>query len=246
MTKKNTPVYVYCRTSNQNKKARSDSDSYSRQLRSIKDYARWRKLCVKEIFYDEGVCGSDLEARREFARMMEALEEGDTKTFIVSDISRFSRSVLTGEIIKARCRESGITALDASTGHNLIIDSDTHPEVNLVNTMLQAFAEFNKQKVVYNLQEGRSQAKKLGRPIGGNPAYGKKGGDKAEVPPEELALIERLKDLRDFTTPPHRVSLRTIGKILDKEGFKTRKGTQFSAQQLSRICKDNGISKYKV
>ena len=96
------------------------------QRRAVKEdkvFRQGKNWQIAETFYDcsvSGDNGTDLE-RDAFNEMMAKMKSNGIKTFVVSDSDRFSRSILTAEIMKQDCREHGISAFDASTGMDLAI-----------------------------------------------------------------------------------------------------------------------------
>ena len=224
-------VFAYCRTSNLNTKIAVDGDSKERQLKKIKSFARSKSWKVEEVFYDcsvSGDNGTDLSERDAFNDMMSKMKSNGVKTFVVADASRFSRSILTAEIIKQDCRENGISAFDASTGNDLAISKNENPEISLINSLLQAISEYDKLKTVQRLQSGRRRAKRLGKSIGGTVAFGGRE--------EEQNLLERLRHWRNRAVHG-RLSVREITEELNEEGFKTRRGTSYSRPMIAHIIK---------
>ena len=226
-------VFAYLRTSNKNTKLALDSDSKDRQLKMIRRFCRIKGFQIKDSFFDTSVSGdngTDLRERDQFNEMMSVMKGSEIKIFVVADQTRFSRSILTAEIIKNDCLDSGISAYDASTGNDLAVARNENPEVALINNLLQAISEYDKLKTCQKLQSGRHRAKRLGRRIGGNYAYGSKEG--------EQELVTRIVALRKDRVKYGRLSLRKIAEKINAEGFRTRKGTEFSRQQIYNILKN--------
>ena len=222
-------VFAYLRTSNMNSKIALDGDSKDRQLKSIRSYCRTKGWKVEDVFYDcsvSGDNGTDLSERDEWNEMMAQMKSNGIKTFVVADQSRFSRSILTAEIMKSDCRENKISVMDASTGNDLAVSKTENPEVALINNLLQAISEYDKLKTVQRLQSGRRKAKKKDKPIGGNYGYGSREG--------EGMLLNRIKELQNRVAYG-RMSLQKITNTLNAEGFRTRNESFFSKQQVHRI-----------
>ena len=222
-------VFAYLRTSNMNSKIALDGDSKDRQLKSIRSYCRTKGWKVEDVFYDcsvSGDNGTDLSERDEWNEMMAQMKSNGIKTFVVADQSRFSRSILTAEIMKSDCREYKISAMDASTGNDLAVSKTENPEVALINNLLQAISEYDKLKTVQRLQSGRRKAKKKDKPIGGNYGYGSREG--------EGMLLNRIKELQNRVAHG-RMSLQKITNTINAEGFRTRNESFFSKQQVHRI-----------
>ena len=76
---------------------------------------------------------------------------------------------------------------------------------------------------------GAESAKKQGRAIGGNYAYGAREG--------EAQLVARIKDLWTNRKEHGRLSLRQVAERINQEGYRTRKGTSFTRQQVFNIAK---------
>ena len=224
-------IFAYLRTSNLNTKVALDGDSKERQLKKVKSFARSKNWQVEEVFYDcsvSGDNGTDLGERDAFNEMMAKMKSNGIKTFVVADQSRFSRSILTAEIIKQDCRESGISAFDASTGNDLAISKDENPEISLINNLLQAISEYDKLKTVQRLQSGRRKAKKDGKYIGGQKPFGANENEKM--------MIKKLRDYRNRAVHG-RLSVQKIADRLNEDGFRTRKNTAFTRQGLEVIIK---------
>lgn len=225
-------VFAYLRTSNKNSKIAKDSDSKDRQLKGIRRFCRGKGWKIQETFYDCSVSGDngmDLTEREEFNEMMSRMKANGIKTFVVADQTRFSRSILTGQVMKKDCRENGISAFDASTGNDLAIDDSENPELDLINNVMEAISRYDKLKTIQKLQSGRRSAKKQGRAIGGNYAYGAREG--------EAQLVARIKDLWTNRKEHGRLSLRQVAERINQEGYTTRKGTSFTRQQVFNIAK---------
>ena len=97
-------VYAYLRTSNQNSQNAKDSDSKDRQLKKIKSFVRGKGWKIDQVFYDlsvSGDTGTDLSGRDEWNEMFAKMKSNGVKTFVVADQMRFSRSILTAEVMKA-------------------------------------------------------------------------------------------------------------------------------------------------
>ena len=151
-----------------------------------------------------------------------------TQIFGSGDQMRFSRSILTAEVMKADCRENGISAFDASTGNDLTINDVENPEIDLINNVMQAIAKYDKLKVVQRLQSGRRKAMKMGKSVGGQSRIGSNE--------KEREMIKRIKELR-FPKDKRRMSFQKIANILNTEGFTTRRGGIIQVIQIRNILK---------
>lgn len=114
-----------------------------------------------EVIYKEKFTGLKVE-RREFSKLLEALEKGDT--LVVTKLDRFARSVRGGiEVIK-ELFELGVRVHVLNMG---IIENT--PTGRLVFNIMMSFAEFERDMIVERTQEGKMIARqdpnfKEGRP----------------------------------------------------------------------------------
>ncbi len=83
------------------------------------------------------------------------------------------------------------------------------------------------------IREGLKKTKENGTKLG-RPKYGYSFGREHTPNPEEMEVVLRVKKLRE-----DKVVFREIVEILREEGYKTRKGTDFSIPQLHRIVTYN-------
>tara|TARA_Y100000588_G_scaffold388686_1_gene489509 strand:- start:2554 stop:3249 length:696 start_codon:yes stop_codon:yes gene_type:complete len=220
-------VYGYIRTSNKSLKRALDSDSYPRQQKAIKDFAKTKRWTVKRWFSDVGVSGDtgfDLSTRQAWSDMVTEMKANGVKAFAVASSDRLARSVVTHEILRQDLVAHGIEAFDASTGYSLTQAKEDDPEASLITGILRQLAEFEKVKLVEKLQAGKRRAKKKGKYIGGERPYGYFDG--------EDKLVSRILELR-------KLSLQKIANRLHEEGFRPRRAERFSRQQIHYILKAN-------
>ena len=230
-------VFAYLRTSNLNSKIAKESDSQDRQLKKIKSFIRSKGWKLEEIFFDcsvSGDNGADLADRDEWNEMMAKIKSNGVKAFVVADQTRFARSILTAEIMKQDCRENGIEAWDASTGNDLTINDLENPEIDLINNVMQAIAKYDKLKVVQRLQSGRRRAKKAGKSIGGQKAYG--------ATQDEREMIACAGEMR-FPQRGRGLSYQKIADSLNVQGYKTRAGGEIKVRQVVNLLTQYNLKK---
>ena len=80
------------------------------------------------------------------------------------------------------------------------------------------------------IREGLKKTKENGTKLG-RPKYGYSFGREHTPNPEEMKVVRRIKNLRQ-----DKVVFREIVEILREEGYKTRKGTNFSLRQVNLIA----------
>ncbi len=114
-----------------------------------------------DIIFDEKVTGMKVD-RKEFQKLLNQIEEGDTLT--VTKLDRFARSAEDGVKLIRELLGKGVKVHILNMG--LIEDT---PMGRLILRMLSAIAEFDRDMIVERLAEGKAVAKqkpgyKEGRP----------------------------------------------------------------------------------
>jgi DNA invertase Pin-like site-specific DNA recombinase len=230
-------VFAYIRTSNTNLKIAKESDSKSRQLKSIRAFCRSKGWKIKEIFYDLGVSGDngcDLSQREAFSEMLAEMKSNGIKGFVVADAARYSRSIITAAIIGEELRKNGITCLDASTGRDLVNKNAESPEESLIANILLCVSEFEKVKTTSRLLSGKLRKRRAGGYIGGVKPFGKD--------PNDIKVKNRIKQMRNaFADDDGRFTKTRIAKVLNEEGYRTRRGTKYSVQNVYHIVKTQSL-----
>jgi DNA invertase Pin-like site-specific DNA recombinase len=106
-------------------------------------------------YHGEAVKGSDpIDARPNFAAMLEALEANGTKTIIVETTNRFARDLMVQEVGFAMLRARGIELIAADSPSSFLDDT---PTARLIRQVLGAVSEFEKAMLVAKLR-GRATA----------------------------------------------------------------------------------------
>jgi DNA invertase Pin-like site-specific DNA recombinase len=217
----------------------ADKDSEKRQRAAIKAYAKSARFEIadEDWFYDPAVSGADpIETRPGFNRLLDRIEGNGVRVVIVEDASRFARDLITQELGILSLIKLEVRVVTAS-GDELTDTSD--PMKVAMRQIAGAFAELEKKRLVAKLKGARerkrlqnAQAKGEERRVtlaGRGKCEGRK--NVAEIAPEAVKLARELNDGR---------SLRTIAAELEAKGFKTRKGTRYSADAVKRMLGAGG------
>src|ERR1700682_4625191 len=94
---KTTKAFAYLRTSSATNIG-EDKDSGKRQTEAIETYAKRVGIELAGTFHEEAVKGSDqIDTRRGFAAMLEAIAGNGVRTIIVETASRFARDLILQE-----------------------------------------------------------------------------------------------------------------------------------------------------
>jgi len=210
----------------------AESQDKKRQRQAITAYTRGAKfeIATDDWFYDPAVSGADpIDTRPGFAALLNRIEGNGVRVVIVEDASRFARDLLTQELGILSLIKLGVKVF-TSTGDELTNTDD--PMKVAMRQIAGAFAELEKKRLVAKLKGARERkrAKAESTTLDGR---GKCEGRKsvAELAPDAVKLACKLNDGR---------SLRAIAAELEAAGYKTRKGTRYSADAVKRMLGEGG------
>lgn len=149
----------------------TEQQSYAHQIDAL-----MRAGCEKEDIYTDKLSGSKA-SRPEYDLVMKMLRPGDV--LHVTRLDRLSRSVqqLVNTGVELRDKGIGLRVLEQG------IDTTTS-EGRLMFHMLSAIAEFQRDLIVANTNDGLAAAR----------ARGRVGGRKALLKPRQVALVRQMYD----------------------------------------------------
>lgn len=218
------PALAYLRTSSA---ANVDGDSSTRQRDAIRSYAARAGLTIAAEYYDAAVSGADhIDARPGFAELLAYAAANSVRSIVVESASRFARDLIVQETGHSMLQRAGIELIAADDPDAFTADT---PTAVLIRQILGAVSQFEKTGLVAKLKGARDRASTAkGRRVEGRKGY-------AET---NHALVKAAKRLaRASPLNGERRSLRQISDALAKEGFLTKKGTQFAAGQVNSLVK---------
>lgn len=202
-------------------------DSSTRQREAVTSYAALANLDIVAEYYDAAVSGGDpLDARPGFTGLLDFARTNGIKTIIVENASRFARDLIVQETAHGMLKREGIDIIASDDPDAFTADT---PTAVMVRQILGAVAQFEKSGTVTKLKAARDRASAAaGRRVEGRKGY-------AET---NHALVKAAKRLaRASPLNGERRSLRQIARALAKEGFLTKKGTEFAAGQVNSLVK---------
>lgn len=211
-------AYGYIRVSGQ---GQIDGDGFTRQEKSIMDYAKSNGYEVAHIYREEGVSGT-LQDRPQLATMMVGLEENGhgIKTVIIEKVDRLARDLYIQENIMRDMSKAEACIISATEGN---LDDD--PTRKLVRQIMGSIAEYDKTMTVLKLRAARERKRiKTGK------CEGQKGYK--ELHPE---LIEEVKRLRRKPKNGKRLSLKATCEALNAKGFTTKSGNPWKENNLKQL-----------
>ncbi len=209
----------------------ADGNGLEQQRRSICMYAAAAGLHIDEwIEDDESGTTEDREGIQKLLARSEAF------TLVFDRVDRLGRTVLVSESLFAKFAARGVRVLCVAQELD-----DTKPSGRMIRQMMGVVAEFQRSEMLLRLSQSKRAAKaKRGTYGGGNVPYGFSavGGGQLAADPCTVRLVRRTHEI---AAQQRDASYRAIAECLTAEGFRTRKGTELSAMQVSRILKRKAV-----
>lgn len=213
-------VVAYYRTSTT---TNEKGDSKPRQKEIVKRFSKNNKLRIVSEFHEVISGTTHVNEREVFLEMLEFAAEKGITQIVVSDWSRFARSIITQESSLIYLKSKGFKVISGDTGINKDTEYDT-----LVRNLFCSFYQFEKDSLVRKLKVARERIRK---------EKGKCEGRKSlkETNPDLINLVKKLRRKNPKTKRVR--SYRKISEILFEKGYKNSKGDRFADKVVMTMCK---------
>lgn len=200
----------------------SAQTSYYREL--IRSNPEWS---LAGIYADSFISGTETSRRAEFQRLLTDCESGKIDIVLCKSISRFARN--TVDLLKTvrHLKELGIEVrFEKENINSLSGDGE------LMLTILASFAQEESRSISENVKWGiRRHFQAENAEVRNKSVFGyRHNGERYVVVPEEAEIVRRI-----FTDYINGIPLRKITERLRKSGLKTRRGFDFSHNQIDYI-----------
>lgn len=230
-------LHIYARVST-HEQAMDNKTSLQEQENIGMMYAQTQGLSKfdVQVYVDTGVSGSTrMKTRPAGSRLLETVQPDDT--VIASKMDRIFRSSIdaleTIEFLKAR------------GAHLILFDMGTQSVMRdgpskLFFSMLAAFAEFERGRIVERITQGKHLKKKKGGYAGGNAPYGmRKVGhgphSMLEPDPEQIRIFGLIKERLDIR-PHDFFSPRLTAKEFADMGIVNPRGKPYKSNHIARMA----------
>lgn len=193
-----------------------------------KMYAEMKGWEVVEVYRLEGVSGKSVMGHPETQRMLRDVKEGKIKALIFSKLARLARN--SKELLEFadlfKQHEADLVSLQES------IDTST-PAGRLFYTLLAAMAQWEREEIAERVAASVPIRAQLGKSLGGTAPFGYVWKEKRlAIHPDEAPVV-----VRAFEVFREKKKLLTTARILNQEGYRTRKG-YFTRTTVERMLKN--------
>lgn len=195
-------------------------------------YCELRKMELGRVFVDGGVSGSvQLHKRRGGGELLEQVRVGQYDAVVAFKLDRIFRNARDCLAVVDGWNKAKVAFHLVDMGGQAIDTSSAMGRFFL--TIMAGVAELERNQVSERIKSIQAYKRTRGEWLGGHAPYGwEVDGKKLVEVPEELAVVERVQELRGLGA-----SIRQIASVLEKEGVRTRRGRPMHFKQVQRILK---------